>query len=240
MRLTLLTAGLYVAEYKFHRKREGRGAYDALVNTVRGEMGWPDLKSYLMTVAQDIESRQAGPETIRGRYETRPRTAADARGHWSRLPVQRAAVLAAGPAQGARMLGRLSSLGPDSRGLTRLDLVSLASEVAVLTALLDQNLNSGCSHPEAEEIKHSCWQHRIAAMGLLSRETSFDELSTTACESRSTCFAPDWRMSSTYKNPGRVALTCPLPPHQSMAPCCAEDVSNAATDLPRDRGDRRV
>lgn len=75
------------------------------------------------------------------------------------------------------MLGRLPSQQPEARERTRLDLVSLASEIAVLTALLDQNLNSVDSHPEAEEIKHSCWQHRIAAMGLLSRETSFDELS---------------------------------------------------------------
>ena len=75
------------------------------------------------------------------------------------------------------MLGRLPSQQPEARERTRLDLVSLASEIAVLTALLDQNLNSVDSHPVAEEIKHSCWQHRIAAMGLLSRETSFDELS---------------------------------------------------------------
>lgn len=66
MRLTLLAAGLYVAEYKFHRECEGQEAYDALVNTVRGEMGWPDLQRYLMTVAQDIELRQAGPETYPG------------------------------------------------------------------------------------------------------------------------------------------------------------------------------
>jgi hypothetical protein len=75
------------------------------------------------------------------------------------------------------MLGRLPSQRRDALERTRLDLVSLASEIAVLTALLHQNLNSVDSHPEAEEIKHSCWQHRIAAMGLLSRETSFDELS---------------------------------------------------------------
>lgn len=66
MRLTLMTAGLYVAEYMFHREREGLEPYDALLNTVRGEMGWPDLQQYLTTVVQDIERRQRGPETHPG------------------------------------------------------------------------------------------------------------------------------------------------------------------------------
>jgi hypothetical protein len=66
MRLTLLAAGLYVAEYKFHRECEGQEPYDALVDTIRGEMGWPELQRYLMTVARDIELRQAGPETYPG------------------------------------------------------------------------------------------------------------------------------------------------------------------------------
>ena len=75
------------------------------------------------------------------------------------------------------MLGRLSSRQRDPRESTRLELVSLACEVAVLTTHMDQNLSSLGRHPDAEEIKHSCWQHRIAAVGLLSRETSFDALS---------------------------------------------------------------
>lgn len=75
------------------------------------------------------------------------------------------------------MLGRLPSQQRDPRERTRLELVSLACEVAVLTAHMEQNLTAKGGHLVGEEIKHSCWQHRIAATGLLSRETSFDELS---------------------------------------------------------------
>jgi hypothetical protein len=82
-----------------------------------------------------------------------------------------------GRQQGASGLGRLSSRQRDPRESTRLELVSLACEVAVLTTHMDQDFGSLGRHPDAEEIKHSCWQHRVAAMGLLSRETSFDELS---------------------------------------------------------------
>ena len=66
----------------------------------------------------------------------------------------------------------------DRRELTRLKIVALACEVAVLTALLDQDLTPISRHPAAQDLKHSCWEHRRMALELLFMpETGLDQLS---------------------------------------------------------------
>ena len=65
----------------------------------------------------------------------------------------------------------------DPREATRLELVALACEVAVLTALMDQALERVLRRPGAQAIKDGCRVHRTAAMQLLSPETRFEEFS---------------------------------------------------------------
>jgi hypothetical protein len=43
MQLTLVTTGLYLAEYLFHTRDSDAEPYDALLKTVRGELAWPEL-----------------------------------------------------------------------------------------------------------------------------------------------------------------------------------------------------
>ena len=65
----------------------------------------------------------------------------------------------------------------DRRELTRLKIVALACEVAVLTALLDEDLTPISRHPAAQDLKHSCWEHRRMALELLFLpETRLDQL----------------------------------------------------------------
>ena len=65
----------------------------------------------------------------------------------------------------------------DPREATRLELVALACEVAVLTALMGEPLERVIRHPGAQAIKDGCRVHRSAAMQLLSAETRFEEFS---------------------------------------------------------------
>lgn len=66
----------------------------------------------------------------------------------------------------------------DRRELTRLRIVALACEVAVLTALMDEDLTPISRHPDAQDLKYSCWEHRRMALELLFwPETRLDQLS---------------------------------------------------------------
>ena len=66
----------------------------------------------------------------------------------------------------------------DRRELTRLRIVALACEVAVLTALMDEDLTPISRHPDAQNLKHGCWEHRRIALELLFLpETSLEQLS---------------------------------------------------------------
>jgi len=65
----------------------------------------------------------------------------------------------------------------DPREATRLELVALACEVAVLTALMDEALERVIRHPGAQAVKDGCRVHRSAAMRLLSPETRFEDFS---------------------------------------------------------------
>lgn len=78
------------------------------------------------------------------------------------------------------MLGRSSRRRAhvyDPREATRLELVALACEVAVLTGLMDEALERVIRRPGAQAIKDGCRVHRSAAMQLLSPETRFEEFS---------------------------------------------------------------
>jgi len=66
----------------------------------------------------------------------------------------------------------------DRRELMRLKIVALACEVAVLTALMDEDLTPISRHPAAQDLKHSCWEHRRMALELLFLpETRLGQLS---------------------------------------------------------------
>jgi hypothetical protein len=52
----------------------------------------------------------------------------------------------------------------------RLHMVALACEVVVLVALIEQDLVHAIDHTDADEIKHACAQHRIAADRLLGSQ----------------------------------------------------------------------
>jgi hypothetical protein len=63
----------------------------------------------------------------------------------------------------------------DEREAARVELVGIACELEVLTALIAKDVEAVIRQPGAMEIKHSCLQHRRAAMKVLSPEASLDE-----------------------------------------------------------------
>jgi hypothetical protein len=48
--------------------------------------------------------------------------------------------------------------------------------VAVLAALVDEELTPVSRHPDAQDLKHSCWEHRRTALEWLSPETRFEDI----------------------------------------------------------------
>jgi hypothetical protein len=67
----------------------------------------------------------------------------------------------------------------DEREAARLELVGIACEIAVLTALVAGDVEAVMKQPGAMEIKLSCLQHGRAAMKVLSPESSLDEAVNT-------------------------------------------------------------
>ena len=65
-------------------------------------------------------------------------------------------------------------LGRDAPECTRLRIVGLASEVAVLTALMHDDLAPFSRHPLAREFKRAGGEHRRVALDLLSTDTRFE------------------------------------------------------------------
>lgn len=65
---------------------------------------------------------------------------------------------------------------PDERESTRLRLVALACEVAVVAARIEEDLAAAGRHVRARELKDLCWEHRRIALELLAPATNFDEL----------------------------------------------------------------
>jgi hypothetical protein len=63
----------------------------------------------------------------------------------------------------------------DEREASRVELVAIASELAVVTHLIDQELISFSAETGAMEIHLSCLEHRRAALALLSRSATFDD-----------------------------------------------------------------
>lgn len=59
----------------------------------------------------------------------------------------------------------------EEREAARLQLVALASEVAVLTAVLDEILTPVSQQPRVRELLEACWEHRRIALEILSTDT---------------------------------------------------------------------
>lgn len=64
----------------------------------------------------------------------------------------------------------------DERERSRLDLVGLACEVAVLAALMDEDLAPVNQDRRARALQDSCREHRSAALDLLAPEARHEDL----------------------------------------------------------------
>jgi hypothetical protein len=81
------------------------------------------------------------------------------------------------------------SLGRDAPERTRLRIVGLACEVAVLTALMNNDLAPFSRHPLAKEFKLAGGEHRRVALDLLSTDTRFDAFTREDLETVAESFA---------------------------------------------------
>lgn len=80
-------------------------------------------------------------------------------------------------------------LGRNAPERTRLRIVGLASEIAVLTALMHDDLAAFSLHPLAREFKRAGWEHRRVALDLLSPETRFEAFTREDLETVADSFA---------------------------------------------------
>lgn len=80
-------------------------------------------------------------------------------------------------------------LGRDARERARLRLVELACEIAVLTALMHEDLARFSRHPLAREFERAGWEHRRVALDLLSPEMSFESFTREQLSASADSFA---------------------------------------------------